>query len=107
MMLAVTLCGCATWEKPGATQADFDADKSRCTAQSFQGFPVAMTGGSTYTPPAQTNCYNYGNMTRCTTTGGTPVAAGYPFDANVVGRENAFNSCMYQAGYVKHRSNLW
>ncbi len=91
------------WAKPGGTQAEFDATKAACNGRAYSRFPpmlqqVQLTAG--YTTPLQTNCMPTGNSVSCTTTGGQYVPPAYmSVDQNLVGRDSAFRSCLYQAGW--------
>lgn len=100
------LSGCVTWEKPGGTQATFDADKAQCIVSASQQAPpapVTTSTGAGYSTPVQTNCYRIGNAMNCTSTGGNYIApVTTTYDANVVTRGYAFDSCMYSKGYTKH-----
>lgn len=73
--IAIALSGCShvVWEKPGATQADFEADRARCQYEAKLGTPNAPV-------------YSMGQAI------GTGIAEGL--------RENQLGSlCMHARGY--------
>lgn len=115
--LAVLMTGCAQyqWQKPGATQSEFNRDSYDCQMEAARAYPSAivvqqLTAG--YTTPATTNCYGsgsaygvggtvYGNSsTNCTTTPGQVVPPQtYTADANAGNRKQATQACMNARGY--------
>jgi hypothetical protein len=93
------------WAKPGGSPEEFDATQSACQAQSYSQFPpimqqVQITAG--YTTPVQTNCngYGYGYAVNCVSTGGQYIPPAYvTVDQNGAGRNSAFRSCLFTAGW--------
>lgn len=101
------VAGCAQrWEKPGATEADFEIAQSHCEARSQGQFPPAMmrtmsTAG--YTTPVKTNCQNSGTNTNCNTTGGQYIPPTYRMvDQNEDARDRAVAACLLENGW--HRA---
>lgn len=114
-VLALQGCAQYQWQKPGATQADFNRDAYQCHAQAAQLYPAVMVSQqltSGYVAPATTNCsttatanrafgtvYGTGNTT-CTTTPGAQIQpVVYTTDANSDNRTRAANGCMIARGY--------
>ena len=115
--VAGLLSGCATyqWEKPGATQADFNRDNYECQTEAARTYPTTVVQvpiSSGYTMPSNTSCTThgtaygsgntvYGNSnTDCTTTPGQTVApATVPIDENANNRSNAFHNCLVARGW--------
>lgn len=113
----VLVTGCAQyqWQKPGATQAEFNQDTYQCQMQAASAFPAVivqqqLTSG--YQTPSTTNCFStgsaygsYGNVygnsnTTCTTTPGQVVQPiTLPSDANSGNRAQAIKTCLYARGY--------
>jgi hypothetical protein len=102
----LSLAACATlWDKPGGTPAEFETDKSACSAQAYQMYPpmmqqVTLIPGH-YTP-VQTICNGFGNMVTCNTTGGDyvpPVTS--MVDENQGNRNNTVRSCLVSDGWNK------
>jgi hypothetical protein len=112
--LAVCLCvsflsGCSHWEKPGSTEAEFEATKAECNARGFARFPPAniSVNSGMFATPAQTNCTTYGGggmaQTDCTT---TPGSSGVPItvDQNQEARNADFQACLYENGWSNVRN---
>lgn len=105
VLFALMVAGCShlVWEKPGASTADFQADKGNCIGRAYSEVPPAMaraTIGSGYVTPSYTNCYGYGYSASCTTTGGQYVPpAVVDYDANAGARKQVFQGCMYADGW--------
>lgn len=96
----VSLAGCGSWHKPGASEAQFHQDKFACESRAMQAYPQNMQPmGQGYQGPSQTNCTGYGNNLNCTTTPGRYVAPAVQ-DTNSIGRAGAFNSCMRGQGWT-------
>jgi hypothetical protein len=110
ILIVLALAGCTTtWSKPGATQRDFDVDKTACVSQAYQIAPVSavpMTFGTGYTQPTYTSCTGSYGMANCVTTGGNYVPPTVvPVDVNRGARNAAFESCMYTRGWSKGAPN--
>jgi hypothetical protein len=104
VILSLVLAGCTQyWAKPGGTPAEFDATKAACEGRAYSQFPpvlqqVMLTQG--YTTPMQTNCTPIGYTVSCYTTGGQYIPPAYmTIDQNLTGRNSAFRSCLYSAGW--------
>ena len=95
----VALSACATWYKPGASEAEFYQDKGACQAQAMSVYPQAMVTTGGYQAPTQTNCTRIGNTTNCTTTPGQQIQ-GFTQDQNAIARGFAFNDCMRGRGWT-------
>jgi hypothetical protein len=98
------IAGCAQrWEKPGATQAEFEVMHSRCEARSQAEFPPVMTqvmSTAGYTTPVQTNCQNSANNTNCRTTGGQYMPPTYRMvDQARDPRDRAVAACLVEHGW--------
>jgi len=117
-LLILFLGGCFHWEKPGGTQAEFEAQKAACRARGFARFPprrgqVASAG---YTGPVQTDCMTIGDpytaSTSCTTTPSPAVGGVYggylaaqaAEDQNLEARNADWDACMYENGWAKVRN---
>ena len=103
------VASCATkWEKPGATEAEFEGTKSACQAQSYSQFPplpqqVMIRSG--YTTPMQTQCFGGGYYLSCDTTGGQYFPASYmTVDNNQGARNSAVRSCFFEHGWTPQKS---
>jgi len=103
-----------TWNKPGATQDDFNRDSAQCNSSAYSQFPPAMrtvrpaVTGMQMPGQSQTDCDVNGNHASCTTTGGgtttLPVfIPGQDVDDNANARQSAWQSCMYSNGWSQGR----
>jgi uncharacterized lipoprotein len=100
----LTLTGCAErWEKPGATEQDFDAMKVACSNLAAKHFPpmmrqVPITNG--YTTPVTTTCNSHGDSVTCSTRGGdyVPPLLG-AIDDNEESRDQAIRACFFEKGW--------
>jgi hypothetical protein len=98
------LVGCAErWQKPGATDADFQDMKSTCGAQALARFPVVlrqMQAEEGHANPVVTKCSGSGASIRCTTSGGQYVPPRYlPVDDNKETRDRATRKCLIENGW--------
>lgn len=106
-LLIMTACSPAYyWGKAGATQQDWEADKTECRVMAARYVPVdqqsiQMTSG--YRNPTSSNCYNAGGgVIQCSTTGGEYVPpTRYSYDANESLRSDAVETCLYRKGWQK------
>jgi hypothetical protein len=103
------IAACATkWEKPGATEAEFEATKSACQSRSYSQFPpmpeqVLIMAG--YTTPMQTQCSGAGYYSNCYTTGGQYIPPSYmTVDNNQAPRNSANRSCFFEHGWTPAKS---
>lgn len=101
----LALGGCATWVKPGATEAQRDAQTARCQAGSFQRAPAApvtvMTNPGGWVPPEK-ECWKEHGERRCRIRDGYYQGPSYSTeDVNEGARDALFDECMYNAGWVK------
>jgi hypothetical protein len=101
---ALLLSACAEkWEKPGATERDFDAAQSACFSYASARFPprirpVQIDNG--YTTPVVTQCDNTRHSVSCIQQGGDyvpPTVIGV--DDNEDARDADIRSCLYQNGW--------
>ncbi len=107
-LLVVMLSACSHWEKPGATEADFEAAKAACNARGFARFPPANQQiASSYSTPSHTSCTTTGSAymatTDCTTTPGftpDPITV----DQNQSARNADYRACMYENGWSNVRN---
>lgn len=101
---ALFLSGCAyRWQKPGATEQDFEAAKAACNAQAAAHFPPLMRPvqlNNGYTTPVTTDCHGHGNEVHCVTSGGQYVPPSTTFvDDNEAAREQDVHACFFQNGW--------
>lgn len=102
--LSFTLSGCAEkWEKPGATEMEFDAVRSVCTSQANLRFPPMMRQvqiSNGYMTPEVTNCSGNDHFTNCRTTGGQYVPPStMAVDDNEAGRNQDVRACLFENGW--------
>jgi hypothetical protein len=100
----LTLSGCAdTWEKPGATQQEFNATKAECLSRSAARFPPMnrqVQIGSGYTTPVTTNCNGFGYSVNCISSGGQYVPPSFMnVDDNANARMQDTRSCFFENGW--------
>lgn len=110
MTLFALLClvnsGCTQlYEKPGGTQAEFEADKAACNYKAATMYPPSpqpvVIAPAHYTP-IQTYCTGSGYFVTCNTTGGDYVpAVTVLVDANGGNRNEAAESCLVSEGWTK------
>ncbi len=88
--------------REGATVARADRDFFDCRLAAARAVPTNTQIGTTptYTTPIQTNCYNVGYTTQCTTTGGQVYGGrAYSYDANSNIRTEFLARCLASKGY--------
>ena len=102
----VLLAGCAQrWEKPGATEAEFDRDLRRCEARALERHPPRlerrMISGGYFAPP-RTRCHGHGKHRRCRTVPGRymPPVWG-DVDLNRGARRGELELCLREHGWRK------
>ena len=101
-VLALTLFpACAErWQKPGATDADFQTMKSTCEARASTRFPFILGQIQTeegHSNPMVTKCSGSGASTRCSTSGGQYMPPRYlPVDDNKEARDQATRKCLLE-----------
>lgn len=129
ILILVTLTGCVRYYKPGAGQAEFNADSAFCEMNAYKFAPPAVERiviRGAYREPTQTNCLGninmnengtasrgtyYGNTTgtvinNCTTTGGEYVPpATVDVDNNQGARNAAYRNCLHQRGWSTVKPN--
>ncbi|MFA4994197.1 MAG: hypothetical protein WC521_02710 [Bdellovibrionales bacterium] len=98
------LSGCAEkWQKPGATEQDFEKMKLSCDNQALKRFPILLRQiqieGERMTP-FSTRCTGSGPTLSCSTSGGQYVPPTYaPMDDNRAAREAATRRCYIENGW--------
>jgi len=124
LLLSVVLTGCMRWQKPGATQADFETDKTECNREGLSNYPIdyeKQQVANGYTAPIVTNCnigvqdqgysqnpYLYAPQTQssdisCVTTGGQYVPPQYAtIDVNQANRNDYMKICLTADGWSQH-----
>ena len=133
LLILLSLIGCVRYYKPGAGQAEFNADSAFCEMNAYKFAPPAVERvviRGAYREPTQTNCSGninmqengtasrgtyYGNTNgtitnNCTTTGGNYVPpATVDIDNNQSARNAAYRNCLYQRGWstVKPVENVY
>jgi len=100
----LTLSGCAdTWEKPGATQQEFEATKAACMSRAAARFPPMnrqVQIGNGYMTPVTTNCTGFGYSVNCLSTGGQYVPPSViTVDDNANARRQDTRSCFFENGW--------
>jgi hypothetical protein len=111
-LLALCLTSCYHWEKPGATEADFQRAQSICDAEAASQFPpnmreVVITPASVR--PVTYNCNTVGDSyyanTTCAPTGGQYVpAVTQTVDDNSNARFDYGQACLFRNGWQKVRN---
>ncbi|WP_342239602.1 hypothetical protein [Inquilinus sp. OTU3971] len=101
----LTLAGCTTWVRPGATPEQADAALTLCRARSIGQLPpdmvTVMTSEGHYTDTKEKCKERHGNFS-CKTTGGTYVQPNYETrDQNDAPRETLIDACMIKGGWTK------
>jgi hypothetical protein len=86
------LMGCAHWDKPGATSADFHAADDACLTAAYEHTPLQSCTGDPLNPNCYTAAGNY-----------SPALAGV-VDEGATGREAAYEACMSAKGWTKQDS---
>jgi antitoxin component YwqK of YwqJK toxin-antitoxin module len=123
LLILLSLIGCVRYYKPGAGQAEFNADSAFCEMNAYKFAPPAVERvviRGAYREPTQTNCLGninmnengtvsrgtyYGNtngtvINNCTTTGGEYVPpATVDIDNNQGARNAAYRNCLHQRGW--------
>jgi hypothetical protein len=101
---AASEAGCVQyWEKPGASESDFEVMRGQCNARAYHRFPPLVrrtlsTEG--HYDPVTTRCVTKGNTTECTKTGGQWVPPTYTtVDDNEDPREQDLHSCFFENGW--------
>ncbi|WP_156963793.1 hypothetical protein [Muricoccus aerilatus] len=102
--LLLALCGCAQWERPGATPQLRDATLARCEAAAYnRARPEnirVMTDRGGWVPGSR-ECRGEGERRRCTETQGYRRSPSYSTrDANEPVREAMVSDCMRRDGWV-------
>jgi hypothetical protein len=128
LLILLSLVGCVRYYKPGAGQAEFNADSAFCEMNAYKFAPPAVERlviRGAYQEPTQTNCLGninmqengtasrgtyYGNTNgtitnNCTTTGGNYVPpATVDIDNNQSARNAAYKNCLFQKGWSTVKS---
>lgn len=123
LLILLSLIGCVRYYKPGAGQAEFNADSAFCEMNAYKFAPPAVARvviREGYRESTHTNCLGninmqengtvsrgtyYGNTNgtitnNCTTTGGEYVPpATVDIDNNQSARNAAYKNCLYQKGW--------
>jgi hypothetical protein len=123
LLILLSLTGCVRYYKPGAGQAEFNADSAFCEMNAYKFAPPAVERvviRGAYQEPTQTNCSGninmqengtasrgtyYGNTNgtitnNCITTGGKYVPpATVDIDNNQSARNAAYKNCLFQKGW--------
>jgi len=103
-LTVLSLAGCMTWTKPGATDQDRHAAIARCQAMAYQRLPPVMQTvqiAPAEVTPAQMHCSERRHGQSCTMTGGTYIPPDYiNQDVNQPGRDSIVKDCMYQQGWI-------
>ena len=101
----VSVAGCATWTKPGASPVDRDAALASCRATAFQKLPPLMQTvqiAPAQVVPPQMNCSADNGQHSCTMTAGSYVPPVYDNqDQNEAGRASIVADCMYRDGWTR------
>lgn len=101
LLIAALAAGCATWQRPNTSKAEFNEDNYNCQVRANQMYPVVMMQiGTGYRAPSMTSCTAFGNQMNCTTTPGTYTAPPQ-MDVNAFNRTGAATSCLEGKGYVR------
>jgi hypothetical protein len=100
----VALTSCTDgWEKPGATNEEFETMKAACSAQAATHFPPKIRqvqAASGYTTPMTTTCSGSGTSRNCYTTGGQYIApVPTTVDGNQAARDQDMRSCFTKNGW--------
>lgn len=103
-MVFLLLSGCAErWEKPGASDGDFQKMKAVCADKAMLHFPpiirqIEIEGARMN--PVVTSCSGSGVTMRCGTSGGQYTPPTYaPVDDNQTARDQDTRKCFFDNGW--------
>lgn len=104
LCLALLLSACAErWEKPGATERDFDAMQSACFSYASARFPPLIRPlqiDEGHMTPIVTKCDRSDHSVSCSQRGGDYVPPTFiGIDDNGEAREADMRSCLYRNGW--------
>ncbi|MCF4165778.1 hypothetical protein L2U69_09000 [Zavarzinia compransoris] len=102
---ALALSGCATWEKPGASETDRDRDLAACEVLGYDRYPPALerylATPAHFDRPETTCAYDAkGHVTACTTSPGHWIPDQWTtHDTNAAPRRAVIEDCMFGKGW--------
>jgi hypothetical protein len=110
ILVSMLLSGCAErWQKPGASQEDFQAMKSSCENSSRLRFPPMLRlvqNEDEHTTPITTTCSGAGAARVCSTSGGRYVPPTFSsVDDNKSARDQATRACFLENGWRPVKEN--
>ena len=94
--LALALAGCGSWNKPGATPDQLEADKAACGAEAAKAWPPRPMAAPTWPTEADRKCTDIYGQGPCAPLVQPP---GTSTDLNAGARSAAFDRCLQSRGY--------
>ncbi|MFA5040175.1 MAG: hypothetical protein WC464_00890 [Bdellovibrionales bacterium] len=105
LLATLVLFGCAEerWQKPGATEADYETAKLSCENRALERYPVSLRQVQVQegrVAPLATRCSGSGATLKCSTTGGQYMDPKYvPVDDNENARWHVRHKCLVDKGW--------
>ncbi|MGC3987535.1 MAG: hypothetical protein QM777_23995 [Pseudorhodoferax sp.] len=93
---AVALAGCGSWNKPGATPDQLEADKAACGDEAAKAWPSRQMAVPTWPTEADRKCTDIYGQGPCAPLVQSPGAS---TDLNAGARSAAFDRCLQSRGY--------
>jgi len=104
LSLALLSCRAQEWEKPGASEKDFEHINAACTRWATAHLPPQMRlveNEDAHTTPPAANCSGAGASIRCAMSGGQSVPPTVTsVDDNKPARDQAIRNCLTQNGWT-------
>lgn len=97
LALLLALAGCGSWSKPGASQAQIDADEQGCAVQAAEANPPRVVSAPVVPAVDNLECARIYGSAQCSPLGSGPW--GSQTDMNNGARHVAFQQCMTGKGY--------
>ncbi|RCW72467.1 hypothetical protein [Pseudorhodoferax soli] len=94
--VALVLAGCGSWNKPGATPDQLEADKAACGAEAAKAWPPRQMTAPSWPTEADRKCTDIYGQGPCAPLVQPPGAS---TDLNAGARSAAFDRCLQSRGY--------